>query len=132
MVFFDYIFYRIHNVFIKLPRATYTADIQSLCAVSTLQWFNIITFYLAFCYFDNSEQKLSKLWVVLSLTLIILLNYLRYWGKHNIASLTQKWKDEQRNQRINRGIFVLFYVVFSIAMVVFAADYVGRYFRHEL
>ena len=131
MIIFDYLFYRFHGAFKKLPRKTYTADIQSLCALTTLQCMNIGFVLFIFCYIkDINTLGISKIWYAIPILILMFLNYLRYWGDNNIASLTKKWKDEEKNIKIRRGIYVIFYVVISIGLCVWSADFVGRYFRN--
>lgn len=132
MKLFDYIFYRAHNLFLKIPRKSYTADIQALCAVSTLQFFNLLFFELLFSYLKKEALfSLNKYLIGGTIAFLILLNYLRYWGNSNIKELGKKWKNESNDQKLIRGIFVIIYVLLSIVLAVGSAHYVGKYFREH-
>lgn len=129
MILFDYIFYRLHNIFKKVQNGTYTADVQSLCALSTLQWMNIFFLVNMYSYTKEKDLKISKIEIVVSILIFIFMNYLRYSRKANIKILTKKWKNEKEYKKFINGILVLIYVIATLALCVWSADFVGRYFR---
>ena len=130
MKFFDYIFYRSHNFFLKIPRRRYSADIQALCTVVTLQFLNTLFIVLLFSYLRKEVLfSLNKYLIGGTILLLIFFNYLRYWGPGNIKELTRRWKDETNPQKFKGGVFVIIYVILSLILAVGSAHYVGKFFR---
>ena len=132
MKVFDYIFYRFHNLFLKIPRKSYTADIQALCTVSTLQFFIFLIFMFLFSYIRKDDLFPSNKYVFGGiLVLLLVLNYMRYLRYSRIIELSEKWKNESKEQKLIRGIFIMIYVLLSIVLTVGLAHYVGKYFREH-
>jgi hypothetical protein len=134
MKFFDYIFYRSYNFFYKMPRNRYTADVQALCVVSTMQFFNFLFLDLFISYLRKEALiPLSKYLFVGTIAVLLFINFLRYWGRGtNINEMTKRWKNENQNQKLIRGLFVIMYTLLSIILAVGSAHYVGKYFRTHL
>jgi hypothetical protein len=114
-----------------MPRNRYTADVQALCVVSTLQFFNLL-FLDLFISFLKKEAliPLSKYLFGGTIAVLLFINFLRYWGRvTNIKELTRRWKNENQNQKLISGLFVTIYIILSIVLAVGSAHYVGKYFR---
>jgi hypothetical protein len=131
MNFFDYIFYRSYKFFHKMPSNRFTADVQALCVVSTLQFFNLIFLNLFFSYLKKEEILPSnKFSYVGTIVVLLFINFLRYWGRSsNIKELSRRWKNENQNQKLIRGFLVTIFIILSIVLAVGSAHYVGKYFR---
>ena len=130
MTLFDYIYYRIYFFFIKLPGKRYSSEFQTICALSTLQWMNLYFLIQMFFYYKNIDiSNIHLIWTLVSMIIIIIFNYIRYSDENNITQLIEKWRDEELKIKRRNGIFTFLYVVISILLCVWSADFVGHYFR---
>ena len=112
-----------------MPRNRYTANVQALCAVSTLQSFNLIFLELFLSYLKKKDMFPSNKYLYGGIVVVLLfINFLRYGGD-TIKELAKKWKNESENQKLIKGFFVTIYIILSIVLFVASADYVGKYLR---
>lgn len=132
MKLFDYIFYRAYNLFLKIPYRSYAENIQAICALSALQFFNLFFLELLFSYIFKESLLSLDIYLILGIMIILLfLNYLRYGGTAKLKEFEKRWKNESKKQNLIRGGLVLIYVILSIVLAVGAAHYVGKYFREH-
>lgn len=109
--YFDYIYFRITQVYFKWDGRTGATAMVAITMVQTLVLSDVSLFILRLFYSRNETKKFTFIqWAVLIVSFVLLIyNYQKYNGKFN--KLRFYWKDETRRERIGKGFLVIISLV---------------------
>lgn len=123
---FDYFYYRVCDFYDKHNGSS--PGITGLCIVVLMQFFNLITISCAVGLLFHMETVPSKLVGLILLVFLFILNGI-YFNNSNYILLKERWKDEDKNTRLRRGMMVLTYIIFStFTCIGLVISYGGRKF----
>lgn len=109
MNLFNYIFYRISNIYIKSGIETQRPDIFASGLVTLFQGFNLI----ALLYFIFSLRMTTYLWVYIAIPLMIL-NWFFFFNYKNLKKFQKRWEGEEKGKRQVRGCLIVAYLLATI------------------
>jgi hypothetical protein len=115
MNIFNYIFYRISNIYIKTGIETQRPDVFSGGLVTLFQGFNLITLL----YFIFSVRMTSFSWVYIGLPLMVL-NWIFFFNFRNLKKFHLRWNGEDKHKRQVKGIFIVAYLLATILLFILA------------
>jgi hypothetical protein len=116
--FFDNLFYQVCKVYSKTKDSS--PELAGVCVVAIMQAFNIYAVIIVYGMVVQNKSIFSKYLVVVSYTVLIVYNYLRfiYNDNHNYKILKTKF--------INKtGISALVYVLISTILFLLLVIYAG-------
>ncbi len=109
MNLFNYIFYRISNIYIKSGIETQRPDIFASGLVTLFQGFNLITLL----YFIFSLRMTTYSWVYIAIPLMIL-NWVFLFNYKNLKKFQQRWDGEENGKRQVKGVLIVVYLLATI------------------
>ncbi len=109
MYLFDYIFYRISEIYIKTGIETHRLDIFASGVVTLFQGFNLFTLL----YFLFSIKIIPELYAYLLIPLMIL-NWIFLFNRKNLKKYQQRWDGEEKKKRQIKGVLIVVYLIASI------------------
>jgi len=116
MNIFNYIFYRVSNLYTKTGLETSSPEIYSNGIVSLLQNLNITTiFYLIF-----KEKITTPYYIFFLYATIFILNGIFILNKKNLQKFEEKWGNENIKKRRLNGILIVVYMLCSILLFIIA------------
>lgn len=126
--FFDYIYYRTYSLYKNLDNMPY---MYAVCLVALMQQFNvgIIVFFL-YTFFDLNTE-VNKYILYASYFVFLVPNYIRYSKFKRYKEMDEKWGNDTKSKKVQGGVAVVLYVVFSTIVVIAAAHIFGKIKRGE-
>lgn len=119
---FNYLYYRIFSTY-KYKWKDNIPGVYAVCILSILQFFNILSVLYTVETFSMLDLNMKKIYYGLFVGIIIALNYYRYNFLTLFCKLEKKWKNEPKNIRIVRGYFVITYILLSVFIILYLANY---------
>lgn len=109
MNLFNYIFYRISDVYVKTGLETQRPDIFASGLITLFQGFNIIPIL----YFLFSIKATVCLLVSMYIPLM-LINWIIFFNFKRLKKIQKKWDNEEKSKRQIKGVLIVFYLVASV------------------
>ena len=120
--FFDYIWYRIYAYY--KTKNDNTAKLTASITMSVGPMTNILSILFPLNYLFKEIFILNEIIILCLAFSILILNILRYNTK-KISNLIDNWENELPSQKRSRGFLVVFYLIFSLAVMIGIAGYLG-------
>ena len=137
MKFFDYIFYRTSNYYMKRWKDD-TGAMYGIGVVTIMQLVHLIFIQLIFAFSFNSaneflfERNEGKNFMhsgaIYPAIVIFGLNLLRYFKLNKFEGLEKIWKDEALVLKKKRGWLIIFYIILNISVTTLLSVYRRYYF----
>ena len=137
MKFFDYIFFRISNYYIKRWKDD-TGSMYGIGVVTIMQLVHFIFIQLIFAFsfqsindflFERNEGKnFMHSGAMYPAIIVFGLNLLRYFKFRKFEKLEKIWKDEAPGLKKKRGWLITLYIVLNIAVTTLISIYRRYYF----
>ena len=112
---FDYTFYRVAKAYKKWDGFEGITAIFAVSLSQSMIIIDIILFVILETLSKSERLDLNpydKIILVTIMLAILVLNFIRYKGKFIVFD--ERWKNELRNQRIYKGILVIFLILFPV------------------
>lgn len=120
MVVFDYIFYKLSLLYLKLGEKD--AAIPAIVILSLCQAFNVLTLVPLFI-----RIRLSNWLIMMVYLLICAFNGFYSFSKKRTVDIEKRWKGEPVRLRYVRGGGILLYVVGSFVLYILCLKYYEEY-----
>ncbi len=114
MYFFDYMFYRVAQFYVKTGLEKKDHEIYSRAVVSILQTINISTLLLLF-----SITYHPVFGGVLAVTIDIL-NSIFLYNSKKLKKYKERWDGEEKRIRKIKGVLIIIYMIASLILFVLA------------
>jgi hypothetical protein len=115
MRYFDYIYYRVYETYQKWKEPD--PWIYASMLVVILQFLNLLLLFLVIEELFNLSANLKPFIIVLMIALIGL-NFQRYHKVTIFEKLKVIWKDEQKETKINKGWYIVLYIILSLLIPI--------------
>jgi hypothetical protein len=132
LIFFDYISYRISNVYIIKYKEVH-GFLYGICVVTIMQMFQILLLLNILAFISSSiNYYLFKLgegknflhsWIIWPSLFILGFNYYRYIKIKPFTLLDEKWKDEPSTVKKKNGWLILIYIISNFAITITLSIY---------
>lgn len=109
MFFFNYIFYRISNIYLKTGIETTSPELGGGAVVSLFQGFNLASLF----FFLFSIKITPILWGVIWVPLFVF-NWILFFNAKKLKKAKLKWELEQKTKRQIKGVVIIVYFIISI------------------
>jgi hypothetical protein len=123
LYFFDFIFYRVYNAYIKWGEND-VPGIYALAVISLFPLINVST--LIFFTLDFFKLKLlnyDKALIFLCFIILVWFHYYRIYKKIGVTNLLDKWKNVPKQKQNKLFRWMLFYLIVSIIAVFISIIY---------
>jgi hypothetical protein len=117
LILFDYVYYRIANVYDKRFGYGESKELSGVLILSLFQFSNILVLTNLFKIKDNLIKILPNYSFIFGIIIICVLNYIRYIKLLNFSDLEDKWGCESNNKMITRGVLVIVYFLLSFYLL---------------
>ena len=125
MSLFSYIYYRTYSLYSERWGEN-DPKLYAVALNSIIQLLNLISLFYAFSLILNLHIKLSKLYILISYSSLIIINWIWFSLCKNYQKLNKRWEHDTRFQRKRKGILSAIYIGFSIVFCYVVATYYGR------
>jgi hypothetical protein len=112
-VLFDYIYYRIYDVYLKRKDVPNTT---SLVYLTVFQFFLLITLLVIsrITWDYDMPSNFSKYWALPPMILVGLLNWLRYGAGKKYPAFRERWDNEKKSIRRLKGWLIVIGYIFLL------------------
>jgi hypothetical protein len=115
MVLFDYVYYKASDFYSRSdPNG---AGISGLAVLTTVQFLNLLSAYMASFTFFHTKPYLNKGYVLLFMAVLLVLNGIRY-NKRNYPILKERWAGESESRKGRNNLLVISYIMISLFVPV--------------
>lgn len=122
--FFDYVYYRITQLYHKWDGRVGTTAIVAISIFQTLVFVDIFTIVLRLLYDRNTTKEyvtVGKWIITVLMALIVIYNYKKYRQQYNKQRFL--WKDEPKAQRFIKGVLIVILLILPWLPMI----YIGMY-----
>lgn len=121
--FFDYLFFKACNFYLKAEKDPNTNRTSGLLVVSLMQGFNLLTIFFIYCLLFNYKQNVNKLYIIIFTTVLLIVNGIKYnKDEYDYDNLIKRWSNEEKNKK---DLLVKVYIFLSPVLFFGLAIYLG-------
>jgi hypothetical protein len=117
LVFFDYVYYSIANLYVKTFNYEELKEFAGVLILSVFQLINCLTILVLFKPFEKLIKESIVLYL-LGCIILLALNFIRYKKVAVYAKLSTKWDNESRRTKKIKIICVVLYCIISIILFI--------------
>lgn len=117
LILFDYVYYRIANIYDKRFGYVESKEFAGVGLLSLVQTVNILSLFIFIKLEDSLIKSFSMYIIIIVYVVICALNYTRYIKLLSFSDLEDKWGCESNIKSITRGVLVIVYFLLSFYLL---------------